>query len=52
MSPHLLRIPLVSHGFSSESLLLRLKEGKLCFRTDLDLELGDETPVLQGIGAG
>jgi hypothetical protein len=45
MSLHLLRIPLVSHGFSSESLLLWLMEETLCFRTDLDLELGVKVPV-------
>jgi hypothetical protein len=51
ISPHLLRISLVSHGFSSDSLLLWLVEGNLCFRSDLDLELGLNMPVLQGIRA-
>ena len=52
ISPHQLRISLVFQGFSSDSLLLWLVEGTLCFRTDLDLELGVKMPVLQGIGAG
>jgi len=52
ISPHQLRISLVFQGFFSDSLLLWLVEGTLCFRTDLDLELGVKMPVLQGIGAG
>ena len=51
ISPHLLRISLVFHGFSSDSLLLWLVEGNLSFRSDLDLELGLNMPVLQGIRA-
>jgi hypothetical protein len=32
--------------------VLGLDKEKLCFRTDLDLELGVKMPVLQGMGAG